>query len=67
MVERTPPKVSGKDPVCPVCRKPIRASDKVRGRSDELIHESCDNDTQRPAAPRRPGDAGPTSSRGAGR
>jgi hypothetical protein len=54
MVERRPPKDSKEDdPICPVCLQPIKASDKVRGRSDDLIHESCDY-TQRPATPRRP-------------
>ncbi|HSE93594.1 MAG TPA: hypothetical protein VLF19_09835 [Methylomirabilota bacterium] len=54
MVERRRPKASKDDPICPVCLQPIKASDKVRGRSDELIHESCDC-TGRPVPPRRPG------------
>jgi len=48
MVERRQPRASREDPICPVCLEPIKASDKVRGRSDDLIHESCDY-AQRPA------------------
>lgn len=47
MVERRQPKVSKDDPICPLCRQPIKASDRVRGRSDDLMHESCDY-AQRP-------------------
>jgi hypothetical protein len=48
MVERYQPEVAKDDPICPVCLQPIKASDKVRGRSDDLMHESCDY-AQRPA------------------
>lgn len=53
MVERRQPKASKDDPICPVCLAPIKASDKVRGRSDELMHESCDY-ARRPTPFRRP-------------
>ena len=52
MVERSAKGASGDDPLCGVCQEPIKAFDKVRGRSDELVHEWCDA-TQR-SAPRRP-------------
>jgi len=41
MVERMAQGAAGDDPVCEVCQEPIKASDKVRGRSDELVHEWC--------------------------
>lgn len=32
--------------VCPVCLDGIRAGDRVRGRGDNFIHESCDHYTR---------------------
>jgi hypothetical protein len=52
-VERASPEDLGSsDPLCPVCLEPIRASDKVRGSGDDLMHEGCDD--TRPAASTRP-------------
>lgn len=43
MVERANPRdLGGSDPLCPVCLGPIKATDKVRGLRDDLMHESCD-------------------------
>lgn len=53
MVKRESPKDLGEDdPICPVCLQPIRASDKVRGLADDLMHEGCDyTRPERPPGP----------------
>jgi hypothetical protein len=32
----------GRDPICPVCLERIKASDKVHGLHDDLMHMGCD-------------------------
>jgi hypothetical protein len=36
------------DPLCPVCLRPIAASDMVTGRRDDLIHADCDYTRDQP-------------------
>jgi hypothetical protein len=47
--------LGGNDPICPVCLEPIKATDKVRGIRDDLMHEGCDY--TRPVPPKRPSHA----------
>jgi hypothetical protein len=30
------------DPLCPICLQPIKLSDMVTGRQDDLMHAECD-------------------------
>ena len=32
---------SESDPLCPICLRPIKLSDMVTGRRDDLIHTGC--------------------------
>jgi len=42
-----------RDPICPVCMKPILKGDRVSGHGENLMHEACDYTRTRPRAHRR--------------
>jgi hypothetical protein len=42
MVNRARPRSERVDPLCPVCLALIKATDRVTGVRDDLMHEQCD-------------------------
>lgn len=53
-LERHSAGLTGWNPLCPVCLEPIKASHKVHGLRDDLMHEGCDYTRRQPPPPKSP-------------